>query len=115
MIQMPEVPPEEREYPLMPLRDLVLFPTMVLPLFVGRGFSIKAVEEASKKDKLLFLTLQKDKDTEEPRREDLYDIGVISHVLRVVPIENNRIKVLAQGIKRGRIKGLELRNGYYVA
>ena len=114
-MHVPEIPPEPKEYPLMPLRDIVVFPTMVLPLFVGRNFSIKAVEEASKKDKLIFLTLQKDKDIEEPKEEDLHKVGIIAHVLRVVPIEENRIKVLVQGIKRGVIKEVELKDGYYTA
>lgn len=114
-MQVPEVPDFPREYPLMPLRDIVVFPTMVLPLFVGRNFSIKAVEEASKKDKLIFLTLQKEKDIEEPREEDLYKVGVIAHVIRVVPIEENRIKVLVQGIRRGIIKSIELKDDHYVA
>jgi len=114
-MHVPQIPPEPREYPLMPLRDIVVFPTMVLPLFVGRNFSIKAVEEASKGDKLIFLTLQKDKDIEEPGEDDLYKVGIIAHVLRVVPIEENRIKVLVQGIKRGILKRMELRDGYYTA
>ncbi|EDP74556.1 endopeptidase La [Hydrogenivirga sp. 128-5-R1-1] len=100
---------------MMPLRDIVIFPTMVLPLFVGRNFSIKAVEEASKKDSLIFLTLQKEKDIEEPKEEELYHVGVIAHILRVVPIEESRIKVLVQGIKRGVLKKLELKDDHYVA
>ena len=57
--QVPNVPDTPQEYPMMPLRDIVIFPTMVLPLFVGRNFSIKAVEEASKKDSLIFLTFRR--------------------------------------------------------
>ena len=113
--QVPNVPDTPQEYPMMPLRDIVIFPTMVLPLFVGRNFSIKAVEEASKKDSLIFLTLQKEKDIEEPKEEELYHVGVIAHILRVVPIEESRIKVLVQGIKRGVLKKLELKDDHYVA
>jgi len=112
---VPEISPEPREYPLMPLRDLVVFPTMVLPLFVGRPFSIRAVEEAFKGDKLIFLTLQKEKDIEEPSEEELHGVGVIAHVLRVVPIEESRIKVLVQGMRRGIMRRLEARDGYYAA
>ncbi len=114
-MQVPEVPEMPREYPLMPLRDIVIFPTMVLPLFVGRSFSIKAVEEATKKDKLIFLTLQKEKEIEEPKEDELYRVGVIAHIIRVVPIEENRIKVLVQGIKRGILKRMELKDDHYVA
>ncbi len=112
---IPEVPITEREYPMMPLRDIVVFPTMVIPLFVGRPFSIKAVEAASMNDKLIFLVLQKDKNIEEPKVEDLYTMGVIAHILRVVPVEENRIKVLVQGIKRARIKEISFNDGYYKA
>lgn len=115
IMQVPEVPEMPREYPLMPLRDIVIFPTMVLPLFVGRSFSIKAVEEATKKDKLIFLTLQKEKEIEEPKEDELYRVGVIAHIIRVVPIEENRIKVLVQGIKRGILKRMELKDDHYVA
>ncbi len=115
IMQMPEIPPVPKEYPLMPLRDLVIFPTMVLPLFVGRPFSIKAVEEASKRDKLIFLVLQKGKDIEEPSEDELYSVGIIAHILRVVPIEDNRIKVLVQGIKRGILKRLIKEDNYYSA
>ncbi|NPA42294.1 MAG: endopeptidase La [Aquificae bacterium] len=114
-MQVPEVPDTPREYPLMPLRDIVIFPTMVLPLFVGRNFSIKAVEEASKRDKLIFLTLQKEKDIEEPKEEDIYKVGVIAHIIRVVPIEENRIKVLVQGIRRGILKELRFKEDHYEA
>ncbi len=113
--QVPNIPDTPQEYPMMPLRDIVIFPTMVLPLFVGRNFSIKAVEEASKKDSLIFLTLQKEKDIEEPKEEELYHVGVIAHILRVVPIEESRIKVLVQGIKRAILKELELKDDHYVA
>ena len=114
-MQVPEVPNLPREYPTMPLRDIVVFPTMVIPLFVGREFSIRAVEEASKSDRLIFLVLQKDKDTEDPKPEDLYTVGTIAHVLRAVPIEENRLKVLVQGIRRGILKKIESKDGYLSA
>jgi ATP-dependent Lon protease len=115
IMRVPEVPDTPREYPTMPLRDIVVFPTMVIPLFVGRDFSIKAVEEATKSDRLIFLVLQKDKDTEEPGPGDLYTVGTVAHVLRVVPIEENRVKVLVQGIRRGVIKSFQKREGYFSA
>ncbi len=100
----PEVPDSPTEYPLMPLRDVVIFPMMVMPLFVGRSFSIKAINEAMRRDRLIFLTLQKDKDIEEPGESDINKVGIIAHILRVVPIEDNRIKILVQGINRGVMK-----------
>jgi len=115
LFQTPQVEAGIKEYPLMPLRDIVIFPTMVQPLFVGRRFSIRAIEEANKKDKLIFLVLQKDKDIEEPKEEDIYSVGVVAHILRTVPIEDARVKVLVQGLKRGVIKKLEWREDHYVA
>ncbi len=115
LIKVPEVPSENFEIPVMPLRDLVVFPTMVIPLFVGRGFSIRAVEEALKKDRLIFLVLQKDKAIETPSMEDLYTIGTIAHVVRSAPIEENRLKILVQGIKRARLLEYKQKEDYYIA
>ena len=99
----------------MPLRDVVIFPMMVMPLFVGRKFSIKAIEEAMKRDRLIFLSLQKDKDIEEPSEEDIHTTGVIAHILRVVPIEENRVKILVQGVSRGVIREFKLNEDYLSA
>ena len=115
LFKLPEVPNTETEYPLMPLRDIVIFPTMVQPLFVGRRFSIKAIEEANKKDKLIFLVLQKDKDIEEPKEDDIYKVGVIAYILRTVPIEDSRVKILVQGIRRGVIKELKFEDDHFRA
>ncbi|MEJ7553788.1 MAG: endopeptidase La [Aquificaceae bacterium] len=114
-VRVPEVPSEAFEVPVMPLRDLVVFPTMVVPLFVGRSFSIRAVEEALKKDRLIFLLLQKDKVVESPSMEDLYEIGTIAHVVRSAPIEESRLKILVQGIKRARLLEYKQAGDYYVA
>ncbi|WPM32463.1 endopeptidase La [Hydrogenobacter sp. T-2] len=115
LIKVPEVPKEVFEVPVMPLRDLVVFPTMVVPLFVGRSFSIRAIEEALKRDRLIFLVLQKDKSTENPKMEDLYTIGTIAHIVRSAPIEENRLKILVQGIKRARLVEYKQSGDYYVA
>ncbi len=114
-VRVPEVPSEAFEVPVMPLRDLVVFPTMVVPLFVGRSFSIRAVEEALKKDRLIFLILQKDKAVESPGMEDLYEVGTIAHVVRSAPIEESRLKILVQGIKRARLLEYKQAGDYYVA
>ena len=113
--RLPEVPNEQTEYPLMPLRDIVIFPMMVQPLFVGRRFSIRAIEEANKKDRLIFLVLQKDKNIEEPKEEDIYKVGVIAYILRIVPIEETRVKILVQGIRRGVIRELKFENEHFRA
>jgi len=115
LIKLPQIPEGSFEIPTMPLRDLVVFPTMVMPLFVGRNFSIRAVEEALKRDRLIFLVLQKDRDVEEPSEKDLYQIGTIAHLIRTAPIEEGRLKVLVQGIKRAKLKSYRKDEGYYMS
>jgi len=101
---------------LMPLRDIVVFPGMVIPLFVGRPFSVRAIEDAFKHNKLMFFVLQKDRDQEEPKSlNDLYKIGTIVKILRAVPLEDGRLKILAQGLEKGELKALEKVNNIYVA
>ncbi|MCS7171788.1 MAG: endopeptidase La [Aquificaceae bacterium] len=115
LVRVPEVPSGTFELPTMPLRDLVVFPTMVVPLFVGRGFSIRAVEEALKRDRLIFLVLQKDKTQEMPGKEDLYAIGTVAHVIRSASIEENRLKILVQGIKRARLLDYKQGDEFFIS
>jgi len=119
MIQPPfeeeqhEIPIPE-ELPLLPVRDLVIFPYMVFPVFVGRPFSIKAIEEAIENhDRYIFLALQKDKDIEEPGGDDLYQIGTIATILRMMRLDDDRIKILVQGVARGKIHELRKENDLY--
>ncbi len=99
-----EIPIPE-ELPLLPIRDLVIFPYMVFPIFVGRTFSINAIEEAiENNDRYIFLALQKDKDIEEPGADDIYQFGTVATILRMMKLEDDRIKILVQGVARGKIK-----------
>ncbi len=101
-------------YPIIPTRDIVVFPYMVFPLFIGRHFSIKAVEEAIENNqRLIFLALQKDKDIEEPSQNDIYQIGVVANIIRMMKLEDGRIKILVQGVTRGKIKNLKKLDDYY--
>ncbi|MGB9766157.1 MAG: endopeptidase La [Sulfurihydrogenibium sp.] len=101
-------------YPLIPTRDIVVFPYMVMPLFIGRQFSIKAVEEAiDNNNRYIFLALQKDKNIEEPTIDDIHQIGVVATIIRMMKLEDERVKILVQGVTRGRIKSLTKQNGYY--
>jgi ATP-dependent Lon protease len=113
--KLPEVPSEEFELPAMPLRDLVVFPTMVVPLFVGRDFSVKAIESALKRDRLILLVLQKEKNVEEPDKEGIYSMGVIAHIIRATPLEEGKLKILVQGIKRAHIKDYYKKEDHYWA
>ncbi len=89
--------------PVIPLRDVVVFPGTIVPLFIGREKSVKAVEVALKKDKLLFLVTQRDPEIENPKRNDLYDIGVIAVIIQNVRLPDGTIKMLVEGVERARI------------
>jgi ATP-dependent Lon protease len=89
--------------PLLPLRDIIVFPHMVVPLFVGRQRSIKALEEATQKQSPIFLSSQKDAKTNEPTEEDIYKIGTLGTVVQMLKLPDGTVKVLIEGKKRGKI------------
>jgi ATP-dependent Lon protease len=90
--------------PILPLKEVVLFPYMIYPLLVGRESSLKAIEESMILDKLIFLSAQKNVAKEEPSESDLYRVGVVARILQVLKLPNGLMKVLVEGIVRGRIK-----------
>ncbi len=90
--------------PMLPVRDIVIFPYMFLPLFVGRESSIKAVESAMEKDRLILLVTQKDPANDKPGPEDIYPVGTVAMVMKKLKLPDNRIKILVQGIAKARIK-----------
>ena len=90
--------------PLLPVRDIAIFPYMVLPLFVGRDSSIAAVDEALNKDRFIFLVAQKNAELEEPEKEDLYNVGTVCLILRMLKQPDGRVKILVQGLKRAKIE-----------
>lgn len=89
--------------PLLPLRDIIVFPHMVVPLFVGRQKSIKALEEATQKQIPIFLSSQKDARTNEPSEDDIYPIGTLGNVVQMLKLPDGTVKVLVEGKRRGRI------------
>jgi ATP-dependent Lon protease len=89
--------------PLLPLRDVVIFPYMVAPLFVGREKSIRALEEAMRKDKEILLAAQKDAKTNDPNEEDIYKIGTIGTIVQMLRLPDGTVKVLVEGKRRARI------------
>jgi ATP-dependent Lon protease len=92
------------ELPLLPVRDVVIFPYMIMPLFVGREFSIKAIDEALSKDRMIFIAAQKDMNEEVPGIDDIYEIGTIAMIMRMLKLPDGRVKILVQGISKGKIK-----------
>ena len=92
--------------PVLPLRDVVVYPSMVIPLFVGRAKSIAALEHATANDKKIFLVAQKDAKSDDPAREDLYDIGTVATVLQMLRLPDDTVKVLIEGEERARLEQL---------
>ena len=89
--------------PLLPLRDIVIFPSMVIPLFVGREKSIKALQEVMKSDKSIILVTQKNSEVDDPTEQDLYQFGCLSKVLQLLKLPDGTVKVLVEGEKRVKI------------
>ena len=89
--------------PLLPLRDIVIFPSMVVPLFVGREKSIKALQDAMKSDKSIVLVTQKNSEIDDPSSKDLYQYGCLSKVLQLLKLPDGTVKVLVEGEKRVKI------------
>ena len=89
--------------PLLPLRDIVIFPSMVVPLFVGREKSIKALQEVMKADKSIVLVTQKNSEVDDPTSKDLYQYGCLSKVLQLLKLPDGTVKVLVEGEKRIKI------------
>lgn len=99
-----ELQAEKLELPLLPLRDVVVFPHMVIPLFVGRPKSIKALETAMESGKSILLVAQKSAAKDEPGVEDLYQIGCVANVLQMLKLPDGTVKVLVEGTRRARIE-----------
>lgn len=105
----------KQSYPVLPLRDIVVFPHMIVPLFVGRDKSVAALEAAMADDKEIFLVAQLDPSEDDPRREDLYDTGVSAEVLQLLKLPDGTVRVLVAGKERGQLESIEEANGFLTA
>ena len=97
---------QQREIPVLPLRDVVVFPYMVMPLFVGRAKSIRSLDEAMETGKQLLLIAQKQADLEEPTVDDVYDVGTIVNIIQLLKLPDGTVKVLVEGQQRAKILAL---------
>jgi len=93
---------ERHYYPLLPLRDVVVFPNVVVPLFVGREKSIKALEYALSQDKQIFLSTQADAKVDDPSPKDIFAFGTLGTVLQLLKLPDGTVKALIEGKERGR-------------
>lgn len=106
---------QKEQFTVIPLRDVVVFPHMIMPIFVGRPRSVKALHIANTTDKRLFLTLQKDAATDNPTQDDLNETGVIAKVLQTLQLPDGNVKVLIEGLKRAKMTSLNLDDDCYFA
>src|SRR5215207_3084028 len=108
-------PTQGTVYPVLPLRDIVVFPGMIVPLFVGREKSVKALEEVMKDDKQILLIAQKNASQDDPGPEDIYTIGTLGTVLQLLKLPDDTVKVLVEGGRRVRVTGYTDRADFFEA
>ena len=99
--------------PLLPIRDIVIYPYMMIPLFVGREISINAVNEALARDRHIFLVAQKDSTEDEPAADDLYRVGTVATILRMLKLDDGRVKILVQGLAKGALEQFVREKPYF--
>src|SRR5512136_3418443 len=103
---------ETRKLPMMPIRDVVIFPHMMTPFVVGRESSVRALEEALAADKKIFLATQHDASVDEPKPNEIYQVGTIANIVQSVKLQDGNIKVLVEGVERGKIQKVSTEEGY---
>jgi ATP-dependent Lon protease len=109
------VPGETRTYPVLPLRDIVVFPHMIVPLFVGRKKSIRGLEEGMRSDTFIMLATQKNASDDDPATEAIYELGTLASVLQLLKLPDGTVKVLVEGAQRAKVLKYTDRSEYYEA
>ena len=104
-----------KKLPIIMLRDIVVFPYMVIPLFVGREKSLNAIDYSLSSHRMILLLSQKNMEVEKPKREDIYEVGTVALIMRMLKLPDGRVRILAQGLVRGKIKNLNEDKPYYLA
>ncbi len=111
----PLTPGETKAYPVLPLRDIVVFPHMIVPLFVGREKSIKALEEVMRSDSFILLATQKNASDDEPKTDSIFEIGTLASVLQLLKLPDGTVKVLVEGAQRAKVLKYTDRAEYFEA
>ena len=111
----PLTPGETRAYPVLPLRDIVVFPHMIVPLFVGREKSIRALEDVMREEKRILLVAQKNASDDDPATNSIFEVGTLASVLQLLKLPDGTVKVLVEGAQRGKVLKYTDRSDYYEA
>ena len=106
---------ETKKLPMMPIRDVVIFPYMMTPFVVGRESSVRALEEALTADKKIFLATQHDASVDEPKPNEIYQVGTIVNIVQSLKLPDGNIKVLVEGVERGRVLQVTESEGFLQA
>ncbi len=101
--------------PVLPVRDIVIFPYMIIPLFVGREMSIKAIDQSLSTNRLILLVTQKDLNIENPTPDDLYRVGTVGLIMRMLKLPDGRVKILVQGVTKARVLDISVKENYFQA
>ncbi len=101
--------------PVLPVRDMVVFPYMILPLFVGRDVSIKAIDHSLNSNRMILLLAQKDMNLESPSPEDIYSVGTVCMIMRMLKLPDGRVKVLVQGLSKARVLNFSQHEPFFMA
>src|SRR5438876_10603065 len=102
-----------RTLPMMPIRDVVIFPCFMTPFVGGRETSIRALEDALAGDKKIFLAAQHDASVDEPKPNEIYTVGTVSNIIQSLKLPDGNIKVLVEGVERGKIVKVTCEEGYF--
>src|SRR6188472_924655 len=106
---------ESHSYPVLPLRDIVVFPHMIVPLFVGREKSIRALEEVMRSDTFILLATQKNASDDDPATDSIFEIGTLATVLQLLKLPDGTVKVLVEGVQRAKALRYTDRSEYFEA
>jgi ATP-dependent Lon protease len=106
---------DTKRLPMMPIRDVVIFPYMMTPFVVGRDSSVRALEEALAGDKKIFLATQHDASIDEPRPDEIFNVGTVANIVQSLKLQDGNIKVLVEGVERGKIISVSEDEGYFRA
>src|SRR5947208_1760796 len=106
---------DTRRLPMMPIREVVIFPHMMTPFLVGRESSVRAIEEALAGDKKIFLATQHDASVDDPRPDEIFSVGTVANIVQSLKQADGNLKVLVEGVERGKILSVSEDEGYFRA